>query len=274
MLVSPDKWWLTDERDCRQRNWHCYFEPITSCEFRADNLREIPSLRVSRAVELSSSHAVVQLGYDAQNELMHNRFMTRFVAPPFARLGLVWWRAMLAKFLLRPIQTVYGLIDAARQRLSANSKRWPPLIGIHVRHGDKVVEASVLDVAAYIDVATALVRESRGRKSVFISSDDPDVLHIAASLGVQRQIEVLSDADELRDLDITNANVLNHRRVNVTRYALEAISNTWLLSEAQLFVGTFSSNLGRLAFELMLANQSNSTMKFGFSLDLVWYAYP
>ena len=72
-------------------------------------------------------------------------------------------------------------------------------------------------------------------------------------------------------------------RLNTTQYALEAIANVWLLSESDVFVGTFSSNLGRLAFELMgsrsrwaQAAQLPSTQPspIAVSLDLAWYAYP
>ena len=49
---------------------------------------------------------------------------------------------------------------------------------------------------------------------------------------------------------------LTHRhthKVNTTAYALDAITNLLLLQRCGVFVGTFSSNFGRLAYELQLS---------------------
>jgi hypothetical protein len=42
-------------------------------------------------------------------------------------------------------------------------------------------------------------------------------------------------------------------KVNTTAYALDAITNLLLLQRCGVFVGTFSSNFGRLAYELQLS---------------------
>jgi hypothetical protein len=41
-------------------------------------------------------------------------------------------------------------------------------------------------------------------------------------------------------------------QVNVTRYAQDALRNLLLLQRTDLFIGTFSSNFGRLAYELQV----------------------
>ena len=56
------------------------------------------------------------------------------------------------------------------------------------------------------------------------------------------------------------------------RYGMEAIRNLYLLSHCQSFVGTFSSNFGRLAFELAYARFGGNV--FSASMDVFWHAYP
>ncbi len=63
-----------------------------------------------------------------------------------------------------------------------------------------------------------------------------------------------------------------HQVLYACRYGLEAIQNLYLLSHCQSFVGTFSSNFGRLAFELAYARFNGNV--FSASMDVFWHAYP
>lgn len=66
--------------------------------------------------------------------------------------------------------------------------------------------------------------------------------------------------------------VVEMHKVNVTRYGEEAVLNLLLLAHSRAFVGTFSSNFGRLAFELAYARRQGDV--FGASMDVFWHAYP
>ena len=66
------------------------------------------------------------------------------------------------------------------------------------------------------------------------------------------------------------------------RYTLEAVRGVLLLSQARVLVCTFSSNYGRLAYELMIAAASlrddvqgrAAPHPMAVTLDLPWFAYP
>lgn len=63
------------------------------------------------------------------------------------------------------------------------------------------------------------------------------------------------------------------------RYTLEAVRGVLLLSRADALACTFSSNFGRLAYEIMLARaaeQPGGGMGHppAVSLDLPWFAFP
>jgi hypothetical protein len=78
--------------------------------------------------------------------------------------------------------------------------------------------------------------------------------------------------------------------MQLRRYTFEAVRGVLLLSQARVLVCTFSSNYGRLAYELMLAGASETVPLLGsvqgsvqtrprthpmaVSLDLPWFAYP
>jgi len=78
--------------------------------------------------------------------------------------------------------------------------------------------------------------------------------------------------------------------MNVTRYTSEAARGVLLLANTSLLFCTFSSNFGRLAYELLITNTASAGPerpafpqspvdqgRFGaaaVSLDLPWFAYP
>lgn len=86
------------------------------------------------------------------------------------------------------------------------------------------------------------------------------------------QFECLYDSSEVRDTDITNANVLNHLALNVTQYALDAVVTASLIGQSSAFVGGFSSNMARLGYELLFAR--STVPPLAITLDRPWFMYP
>ena len=195
--------------------------------------------------------------------------------------------------------------------------------------------------------------QSIGAKTVFVSTDSPDVL-LELEENSPSGLTFIAERDEIRGTDITNANLMNNLRLNVTRwvrlfrrvisccgalmfvhtifmdfparvalqtfhqstnhptnqptnqptpthryvaetrpylstislsslsfrYTLEAVRGVLLLSRTQALVATFSSNFGRLAYEIMLAraaeqeHRSEAHHPTAVSLDLPWFAFP
>jgi hypothetical protein len=160
--------------------------------------------------------------------------------------------------------------------------------------------------------------QSIGAKTVFVSTDSPDVL-LELERNSPSGLTFIAERDEIRGTDITNANLMNNLRLNVTRwvhlsrriicccgasmflhlllklshtsppsslrlsprYTLEAVRGVLLLSRTQALVATFSSNFGRLAYEIMLARAAEQEHRpeaahhpAAVSLDLPWFAFP
>lgn len=90
--------------------------------------------------------------------------------------------------------------------------------------------------------------------------------------GGSQVLDVMVRDDEVRGVSTATDQLLAMHNVNATRYGMEAIANLWLLSHCQSFVGTFSSNFGRLAYELAYARFGGKV--FAASMDVFWHAYP
>jgi hypothetical protein len=215
-----------------------------------------------------------------------------YVPPPVRHRGLLWWRAHLARYLLRPNTYVQSLLRREFESLGWHAYA-TEVVGVHVRHGDKKTESAVVEMDQYLDTALQIARarqasregrpgrgvgmgEGEGRHVVYVSTDDPEALAAAREWeGRAPQaggVRVVAREAELRGVSTATDQVVEMHKVNVTRYGEEAILNLLLLSSCRAFVGTFSSNFGRLAYELAYARRQGDL--FGASMDVFWHAYP
>jgi hypothetical protein len=239
--------------------------------------------------------------------VLHMRLYARDYVPQVpgqARVhGAAWWRGQLLRFLMQPRAWLAEEIRRRKQHM-----RWEqPVVGLHIRHGDKLKEANRLSVHDYLRVVLPAAR-AKGAKTLFVSTDSPDIIAEldAAAPRYRAWLRVVYEKDEIRGTDITNANLQNNLRLNVTRYTSEAARGVLLLADTSLLLCTFSSNFGRLAYELLLASpptpttvppdppalgsvdtpgiDSNNSQSdeiatrlqgvAAVSLDLPWFAYP
>lgn len=63
---------------------------------------------------------------------------------------------------------------------------------------------------------TNLSPQAIGSNTVFVSTDSPDVIQ-ELELKAPPGLTIISELDEIRGTDITNANLMNNLRLNVTR---------------------------------------------------------
>ncbi len=140
------------------------------------------------------------------------------------------------------------------------------IVGVHVRHGDKKTESAVVPMEQYLDAALQIARGRRhepyhnARQFIYISTDDPEALAAARAWeGLPQHagsVTVVAREGEVRGVSTATDMVVQMHNVNVTRYGEEAVLNLLLLAHCRAFVGTFSSNFGRLAYELAFARYS------------------
>ena len=215
---------------------------------------------------------------------------------------LLWWRTVLVSLLLRPrrpvVDSAVALAASAGWILGAHfddpdaDADAVAVVGVHVRRGDKVVEVAP---PKWKDYATAAERcavrlaeaaEARGRRLdsvlVYVSSDSPTAGGEARwqasrgwaveTHGRNLTLEVAVAGEEGLVDGVANDDVLRSHQLDVTEYARQAIRAAWVLSETDCLVTTFSSNMGRLAYELMLGKRGEGARVA--SLDTLWYTQP
>lgn len=149
-------------------------------------------------------------------------------------------KTRLTKFIYRLESGTQAKVDARLpQALRGAGRRY---IGVHVRHGDKGVEDKLLATSKY---AAAVRRELKecgcNISTVFLSSDDPGA------------------ASQMRALLGPRVEVVEQTRLDKGTYShgstydggealLQLLVDVEALVQSDIFVGTASSNIGRLVY--------------------------
>ena len=140
---------------------------------------------------------------------------------------------------------------------------------VHVRRSDKIKEVYFTDISDYVKVIQDYfsIRRAKNldldqKKTIFVATDDP-----SAIAKIQKSLE---NQDILVDGNVTiadNASEIFNRFIPEVHDAL--VQDFFKLANADFLLCTFSSNLGRLAYEYRSATRpTNSDLYEVFSLDL------
>nr|CAH25854.1 alpha 1,6 fucosyltransferase [Drosophila yakuba] len=187
------------------------------------------------------------------------------LAPRLKRLHgdpIVWWVGQFLKYLLRPQPTTRDFLTAGMRNLG-----WErPIVGVHVRRTDKVgTEAACHSVEEYMTYVedyyrTLEVNGSTVARRIFLASDDAQVIEEARRKYPQYQI--IGDPEVARMASVS------------TRYTDTALNgiilDIHLLSMSDYLVCTFSSQVCRVAYEIMQTMYPDAAHRFK-SLDDIYY---
>jgi hypothetical protein len=213
-------------------DWTCFFQPISSC----------------------SGPAPPMLIDDAQ---FKNWVPADLELPPTIRNKGIFVVGTVEKYLLRPSSRLQARLDAGK--VTAN-------FGAHIRRTDKITsqEAWSHSVEQYMQALDRIAmphwnfHSAYGRKfgkSVFVATDDAAVLQ-----------EVRSRYPQY--------NVLAGSGASVDRYSMEGLDRfleeLFALASTEYFVGTFSSQVSRIVYELFHTKYSMPD-HHAWSLDDPWY---
>lgn len=168
--------------------------------------------------------------------------------PPLFLKGLL----MRYAFGLR--QDFYSLLNLQQKILKI--KR--PFAAMHVRRGDKVGhEADFHGFEEYVEALDGmrkLNKNNQGKMQVFIATDEPKLLAEARKLyGDRYEFTSLPGVAEMAAVGFS--------RVQGEATKMTLCDIAWL-SHADYLVGTFSSQISRLAFELMLTQWPERTYMY------------
>ncbi|XP_052106129.1 alpha-(1,6)-fucosyltransferase-like [Mytilus californianus] len=174
----------------------------------------------------------------------------------------VWWIGQIVKYLTRPQPHLQKDIASVNQRLKFSG----PIVGVHVRRTDKVgteaafhgIDEYMKHVEEYFDLLET--RQTVEKRKIFLASDDPSVATEARQKYPHYEI--------INDPDITQSAGLNKRYTDESLRGI--ILDIHFLSLCDYLVCTFSSQVCRVAYEMMQTMYGDASPKFK-SLDDIFY---
>ncbi|KAK3604699.1 hypothetical protein CHS0354_008259 [Potamilus streckersoni] len=173
-----------------------------------------------------------------------------------------WWIGQFVKYLLKFQPSTQKAIEEGIKRLNWTT----PIAGIHVRRTDKVNhEAGKHEVEEYmvhIDEWYGQLKERQPvlKKRVFLASDDPNVL--------QEVQQKYPGYDFISDQEVSKSADPRNRYQLTSLYGV--LQDIILLSRCNYLVCTFSSQICRLAYELMQTYNGDASSNVQ-SLDDMFY---
>jgi hypothetical protein len=175
----------------------------------------------------------------------------------------LFWRASTMLWLTQsPVPSIVEIVTAFRRSVNWNDDT--PVIGVHVRHGDKGTEVDRLhETQEYIERALRVRSKQSAFRTMFLASDDPKVIEQAQQHAAQNGFRLIY-REELRTNDAVHA-LLTKGQLNALEQGTTALVNILLLSMCDELIGTFSSSFFKLAYELRYAKTGSTVAQ---SLDL------
>ncbi|XP_053301872.1 alpha-(1,6)-fucosyltransferase [Pleuronectes platessa] len=187
------------------------------------------------------------------------------LAPRLQRLHgdpSVWWVSQFVKYLVRP----QAWLEKEIQQTTAKLGFKHPIIGVHVRRTDKVgTEAAFHPIEEYMlhveEQFQHLARRVHiDKKRVYLATDDPSLLQEAKTK--YPEYEFISDNSISWSAGLHNRYTENSLR--------GVILDIHFLSQTDFLVCTFSSQVCRVAYEIMQMLHPDAS-SFFYSLDDIYY---
>jgi len=167
----------------------------------------------------------------------------------------VWWIGQFIRFLWKPNQGVRKEFEKIKMK--------HPIVGVHVRRTDKSSEAKFYNIENYMVHVEDWYRNyslkfpgKTFNKTVYLATDTPKVLSEAR--------KKYPDYEFIGDEDTADSAKTSSRYKKSSLSG--AIKDVEMLSRCDYFVCTFSSSIGRIAYELMQTNKVDASQNY-FSLD-------
>ncbi|HUX43062.1 MAG TPA: hypothetical protein VMV83_18030 [Rectinemataceae bacterium] len=110
-------------------------------------------------------------------------------------------------------------------------------IGIHIRSGDKIREHALLDLSSYMDVAATISAE----RTCFVLTDDYGTVGELGKRYAEWTVATLCQPEEHGYDHLVFSQLSMHEKFEAT---LRLLASIRILSEAMVFIGTFSTNPG------------------------------
>ncbi|KAF9114413.1 hypothetical protein BGX27_010884 [Mortierella sp. AM989] len=182
------------------------------------------------------------------------------ISSKYKRKGHLWWRSMLTYYGIRPNFSLRELIRQAPSTAFST-----PCISIHVRHSDKVNEATLIDLSKYMEHAYRY-RAKTGVSTIYILTDDDQVINSTKDYS-EFQFHYM-------DMARSNKGWQADTNDGIPRDEQEKLFLIDVFSAARCEhnIVTYSSNVGRLIGEMSYAIRNKKPDVV--SLDVEWMMDP
>ena len=178
-------------------NMLCYYEPLSSCSVSEWDMKSAKKLK-NQDICLKNCPLKYRKEFNSAKILLIDfsniEFYSKFIPTAFSHIlessripvafQYYWWRAVSAAYYIRPNRATLDYLSKLRTLPITNDDI---CVGMHVRHGDKDSEMTLIPFKEYAAVAetmrtTGLIANAAtsGRKiAIFLVTEDPTVLREA-----------------------------------------------------------------------------------------------
>ncbi|XP_054717100.1 alpha-(1,6)-fucosyltransferase-like [Uloborus diversus] len=173
-----------------------------------------------------------------------------------------WWISQFVKYLLRPQEAMKALLEKVEEKLDFKH----PVVGVHVRRTDKIgTEAQFHPIEEYMEHVEEYYQQLSlnnpiKEKRVYLATDDPNLLSECK--------KKFPDYIFYGDPNIAKSASVGQRYT--TESLKGVILDIHMLSKCDYLVCTFSSQVCRLAYEIMQNYHPDASSYFR-SLDDIFY---
>ncbi|XP_060804098.1 alpha-(1,6)-fucosyltransferase [Amyelois transitella] len=255
-LILNSKGWRYNNH-----GWDYVFYPISdSCTTAYnDKVMQWPVSYDAKVISLPFIDSLTQkpkfLPLAVPKDLAHR--IVRFNGDPSS-----WWIGQMLKYILKPRAELQKAINETIAKMNFKT----PIVGVHIRRTDKVgTEAAFHHIHEYMTHVRhyyeqlELTRLVDARR-VYLATDDANVLDDAR--------KKYPDYVFLGDPSIARTAATHRRYTPLSLTGL--LVDLHMLSMCDYLVCTFSSQVGRVAYEMMQTNRLDASNSF-YSLDDIYY---
>lgn len=266
-----------NEQFLAQNKWSDFMLPLTSCQQYYDDHWQSIDDRES-TIQFDSVHDDWEEHRGYVPEYAKSVVNGENMAYPTA-----WFLGVLSSYVMRfQPETQHFIDNRCRQKFGSQSCDDIHFdISVHVRRSDKVGhEAQKYELAQYVQEMDHLLRmsdkgdgvkrnfhNSYGENygiSVYLATDDPAVMQEALQRFPQYNWHFMEETATRTNTESVT------RRLSDKEGMMELLFDIVMLSKGDYFVGTFSSNIGRIIEELF-AMKYVDPAEYSLSLDSTWW---
>ena len=286
MNMRPNGKWAWGTM-CKSNDWQCLFTPTHSCIGLETKQQHIQKYWMDSTKPCPSPWCLTWsrrgFSYDMEKPLS--------LGIPIHGVSAVLYRAKLTQFLFQLNPAVQDRVDAQTFRfmpagkhstkpvyltlqevatsLLAHGTNAPPIIAMHVRQGDSCKDPRKIrkcfGLAEYMNAATKM-QHLYGSDTIVIATDSAEVVaNITADYkdwnwyfqNISRSKYDVKDEKEYLTGGNIPAKMLKSGTEDSTYIQIESVTDLFALSLGSAFVGTFTSDFSRLAFELVCARAAD-----------------